>query len=141
MPLLLCGRLQEGLIGRIRLQQFGFQQDKCTQDAIHLIRRMQDLYADNKSHPLYFAFLDWEKAFDRVSPAALSLALKRIGTPPQLIDAINSLYLNPLFRIQDYNLTERSMNYSPDFRLSSGIRQGCPLSPFFVCDSHDCSYA
>ena len=45
--------------------QFGFVPGRGTTDAIFIIRQLQEKYmAANK--PLYFAFVDLEKAFDRV---------------------------------------------------------------------------
>ena len=73
---LLCTRLQIGLRDRTRPNQYGFQADKSTADAIHIIRRIQDLFKYHHDDPLYLCFLDWEKAFDRVSPEALVIALR-----------------------------------------------------------------
>ena len=84
---MLCNRLQEGLRDRIRTNQYGFQKDKSTVDALHIIRRIQDLFVDFPDTPLYLCFLDWEKAFDRVHPDALLFALTRIGAPQMYIDA------------------------------------------------------
>ena len=43
--------------------QFGFMPGKGTTDAIFIVRQMQEKYIKKK---LYFAFVDLEKAFDRV---------------------------------------------------------------------------
>ena len=49
----------------IDAMQFGFVPGRGTTDAIFIIRQLQEKYiAVNK--PLYFAFVDLEKAFDRV---------------------------------------------------------------------------
>ena len=45
--------------------QFGFMPGRGTTDAIFIVRQMQEKYlVANK--PLYLAFVDLEKAFDRV---------------------------------------------------------------------------
>ena len=45
--------------------QFGFMPGKGTTDAIFTVRQMQEKYGC-KIKKLYFAFVDLEKAFDRV---------------------------------------------------------------------------
>ena len=55
--------------------QFGFVPGRGTTDAIFIIRQLQEKYmAANK--PLYFAFVDLEKAFDRVPRKVLWWALR-----------------------------------------------------------------
>ena len=45
--------------------QFGFMPGRSTTDAIFIVRQLQEwFYAVNKT--LYMAFVDLEKAFDRV---------------------------------------------------------------------------
>ena len=70
--------------------QYGFRKDKSTADAIHLIRRIAE-HGQQTSNKLHMVLLDWEKAFDRVNPEALLVALRRIGTPQIYIDAIASM--------------------------------------------------
>ena len=45
--------------------QFGFMPGRGTTDAIFILRQMQEKYLAKK-HSLFFAFVDLEKAFDRV---------------------------------------------------------------------------
>ena len=45
--------------------QFGFMTGRSTTDAIFILRQLQEKYFGKKKN-LYFAFLDLEKAFDRV---------------------------------------------------------------------------
>ena len=69
-----------------------------------------------------------KKTFDRVHPDALLLALRRIGTPQHYIDAIAAIYSQPKFSVIDRNSSHSKPSEFLD--LKSGIRQGCPLSPF-----------
>ena len=48
-----------------RIRKFGFMPGKATTDAIFTVRQMQENYGC-KGKKLYFAFVDLEKAFDRV---------------------------------------------------------------------------
>jgi len=57
--------------------QFGFiMPGKGTTDAIFTVRQMQEEYGC-KGKKLYFAFVDLEKAFDRVPKVVTRWALRR----------------------------------------------------------------
>ena len=45
--------------------QFGFMPGRGTTDAIFLVKQLQEKYLGKKKN-LYFAFIELEKAFDRV---------------------------------------------------------------------------
>ena len=58
--------------------QFGFMQRRDTNDAMFLLRQMQEKFlAKNKN--LYFSFIDLEKAFDMVPGQVLWWAMRRLG--------------------------------------------------------------
>ena len=62
------GRIIEDLIPnivKIDDMQFGFMPGRGTTDAIFIVRQIQEAYI-RKNRNLYFAFVDLEKAFDRV---------------------------------------------------------------------------
>ena len=66
---------------RIRAQinlsdmQFGFMPGKGTTDAIFIIRQIQEKFLQ-RGKPLYFAFIDLEKAFDRIPREVVRWALR-----------------------------------------------------------------
>ena len=68
--------------------------------------------------------LGWEKAFDRVKQDKLIEALTRMNIDPKFINAINSLYSKPSFRVKIDGTKSKW------YDQKSGIRQGCPLSPY-----------
>ena len=68
--------------------------------------------------------LDWEKAFDKVKHDKLFEALERMSIPDKTLKAIKQLYKNPTFRIE---MEGRTSEWT---KQNSGIRQGCPLSPY-----------
>eukprot|EP00959_Pyramimonas_sp_CCMP1952_P333556 6985006-Pyramimonas_sp.AAC.1 len=74
--------------------------------------------------PLYLLFLDWEKAFDRVTHAALFSALERMQLPDKIVNVVKALYRNPTFQVGMDNYESKW------HRQDAGIRQGCPLSPY-----------
>ena len=69
-------------------------------------------------------FLDWEKAFDKVTHERLMEALHRLNVPQKIISIITSLYSDPKFKVV------KGTEHSDYKSQSSGIRQGCPLSPY-----------
>ena len=76
-------------------------------------------------------FLDLKAAFDSVSRNALWECLWRNGVPSKYISLLKALYINSESRVRVYG------KMSTPFITSSGVRQGCPISPFlfnFVID-------
>ena len=71
-----------------------------------------------------FTFLDWEKAFDKVDQKRMIEALKRLNIHDRMVANIAALYANPTFKV------EKGPDSSSWRSQSSGIRQGCPLSPY-----------
>lgn len=119
----LAARLYAGLDPVLRDNQFGFRQGRSTSDAIFLVRRLQDLVDAKRHQVLHLLFLDWSKAFDTIKPAALHLALRRLKVPPTMCKAILDLTASPVFRVVvDGEVSGLKTQ-------SSGIRQGCTLSP------------
>ena len=71
--------------------QFGFVPGRGTTDAIFIVRQLQEKYlAKNKN--LYFAFVDLEKAFDRVPRKVLWWAMRVVGIPEWIIAVVQSMY-------------------------------------------------
>ena len=68
--------------------------------------------------------LDWAKAFNSVSPAALAKALLRFGLPRHFVTVVEAIYKDRLFFVSD------KFSESAKHPQMFGISQGCPLSPF-----------
>ena len=103
--------------------QFGFRRAHSTQQAVFLARRAQD-QAEMSGTNLIFTLLDFEKAFDRVDQPKLLEALRRLNISGKTLGAIQAMYRNPRFFVKD--MQGKSVVHTQ----GSGIRQGCPLSPF-----------
>ena len=66
---------------RVRQSQYGFRKGRGSADAVFLVNRLIERACATKDGMLSVVLLDWSKAFDRVSPSAMILALKRFGIP------------------------------------------------------------
>ena len=90
---------------------------------IHLLRDLIDLVNKNNEEAC-FLFLDQEKAFDRVNHSFLFKVLQQFGFGESFIQWIRVLYANASTNVLINGfLTE-------NIALKSGVRQGCPLSPY-----------
>jgi hypothetical protein len=116
-------RIEAAVEERITKTQYGFRQSRSTAHAIYIIRRIQD-YAEQKGVAMNLALLDWEKAFDKVKHDKLYDALRKVGLSTHFVDVIKNCYTEPTFYVKDI------YGESKLKRKSSGIRQGCPLSPY-----------
>ena len=102
--------------------QFGFVPGRSTTDAIFVVRQLQEKYlAANKR--LYMAFVDLEKAFDRVPRKVIWLALGKLGVEEWLVGLVQGMYANARSRVRV------GEGYSEEFEVKVGVHQGSVLSP------------
>ena len=72
---------------------------------------------------IYFCFVDYAKAFDRVDHKKLWKILKEMGIPDHLTCLLRNLYAGQ-------KKTVRTGHGTTDwFQIRKGVRQGCILSP------------
>ena len=72
---------------------------------------------------IYFCFIDYAKAFDRVDHNTLWKILKKMGIPDQLTCLLRNLYAGQ-------EATVRTGHGTTDwFQVRKRVRQGCILSP------------
>ena len=107
-------RLRESVT--IDAMQFGFMPGKGTTDPIFIVRQLQEKYLE-KSKSLYFAFIDLEKAFDRVSRKVVSWALRRLEVCEWLVNAVMAMYkrCRTVVRTKEGN--------SDEFEVNVGVHQ------------------
>ena len=114
----------------IREQQAGFRPGRGCIDHIFTLR--QHLEHRNTFHrPTIVMFLDLKAAFDSVDREALFHCMLTQGGPPKYVNIPKALYSHTTGSVRVYGQLSRC------FESSSGVRQGCPLSPFlfnFVID-------
>ena len=122
-------RLKEaGAEKRIWPTQFGFKSGCGTAEALFLARRIIDKAWMLESGGTILMALDWAKAFDSISPAALRVCLQRFGLPAKFLSIISAIYADRRFTVRD---TGRESSAK---QQKFGVSQGCPLSPFlFSC--------
>ena len=70
--------------------QFGFVPGRGTTDAIIIFRQLLEKYIVAKK-PLYFAFMDLEKAFDRVLRKVLWWASRSLGAEEWAVRVIQGI--------------------------------------------------
>ena len=73
---------------------------------------------------LIMTLLDWEKAFDKVDREGMFIALERMNVDEKIINIIKQLYKRTEFKVEIDGVQ------SEWEEQCTGIRQGCPLSPY-----------
>ena len=79
---------------------------------------------ESRQSKTILVLLDWEKAFDKVRHDKLIEALERMGLPPKITTIIKNCYKKASFYT---SMDGKSSGWK---KQSTGIRQGCPLSPY-----------
>ena len=84
-------RIVDGLLRQVvSIDQFGFVPGRGTTDAIFVVRQLQKKYlAVNKR--LYMAFVDLEKAFDRVPLKVIWWALRKLGVEEWIMRLVQGM--------------------------------------------------
>ena len=95
--------------------QFGFRRGKSTSEPLFCVRRLQDL-AEAGHQNIILIF------FDRTSHQRLFE--ERMKIDAKMINHIKALYEHPFFK------TIEKTKKNEWTKQHSGIRQGCPLSPY-----------
>ena len=117
-------RIVDGLIRQLVSvddSQFGFAPGRGTTDAIFVVRQLQEKYlAANKR--LYMAFVDLEKAFDRVPRKVIWWALRKLGVEEWIVRLVQGMYANARSRVRV------GEGYSEEFEVKVGVHQGSVLS-------------
>ena len=104
--------------------QLGFREGRGTRDAICQIRPLSERMV-SKNKKIFACFIDYKKAFDKVSRSRLIQVLKRYEVPPEEIRLISNLYWSQTAQVRGKSEDSRS------FKIEKGVRQGCVLSPVF----------
>ena len=102
--------------------QFGFMSGKGTVDAIFIVRQLQEKFME-KRKDLFYAFVDLEKAFDRVPIYIVRWALRQLGVEEWLVQTVMVMY-------EKARTTVRTkQGSSEEFEVKVGVHQGSVLRP------------
>ena len=117
-------RVVESLIRQrveIDEMQCGFMSGRGTTDAIFIVRQLQEKHL-TANKPLYMAFVDLEKAFERVPQDVIWWAMRKLGIDEWLVRLVQSMYTDVRSRVRVGN------GYSEEFGVAVGVHQGsvCP---------------
>ena len=110
---------REGWLGEM---QGGFRRGRGTMDNLFVLTSIMDR-AHKMKKPLYIAFLDLRKAFDRVWREGLWQCLDELGLGGKFLSLVKSLYNNHKRTINT------SGGYTEWIHCNRGVKQGCVLSP------------
>ena len=120
---MLQARLLESCEHKLRPTQFGFRPHRSTLHPLFTVRRAME-WSTMTNTPLHLLFLDWKQAFDSLDHTAMLEALARLGLSNKMLAAVSSIYRDPTF------ITKGFQGQIATGTVGSGIRQGCPLSPY-----------
>lgn len=116
-------RVEQGIDDILQETQFGFRKKRGTDGAIHCIRRAIVKCVASGTE-VFAVLLDWEKAFDKISREAMFEAFERFRMPPKMQKVLKSFFANTRFAV------EMEGKESEWLEQKTGVRQGCPLSPY-----------
>lgn len=117
--------------GKLNANQFGFRPNRSTTDCVFILQSIiEDTLA--KKQDLLCAFVDFQKAFDKVNRDLLYYKLWSIGASTKIIKLVKCMYSSVEICVKhDHNVSETFMSYQ-------GVKQGEPMSPllflFFIND-------
>ncbi|CAH8590969.1 unnamed protein product [Dicrocoelium dendriticum] len=106
-----------------REEQAGFRPGRGCIDQIFTPRQILEL-RHAYQRPTIAVFIDICAVFDSVDRTALWHCLLRNGVPETFVSILRAVYSLTSDRVRAYG------KLSPTFVVYSGVRQGCPISPF-----------
>ncbi|EYB83113.1 hypothetical protein Y032_0342g3027 [Ancylostoma ceylanicum] len=103
--------------------QFGFIPERSAIDAIFIARQVMEKYRE-KNKPCHIAFLDLEKAYDRLPRSILWEVMRERGIPEYMVNIVQDMYDGATARVRTVHGT------TSKFTIAVGVHQGSALSPF-----------
>ena len=107
---------------RVRPNQGGFRPGRGCIDQLFTLRRVLE-HRYKYQQPTVTCFIDFKAAFDSVDRESLWSIMLEDGVPTKIVNLIRAYYASTKSRIRVYG------EESAEFTVTSGVRQGCPLSP------------
>ena len=119
----IANRIKKVIPNVINQDQTGFIKGRFIGENIRLIDSLIK-YSVDRNIPGLLLFLDFEKAFDTLEWHFIRKALQHFGFGQSLINWVNVFYSSAESCVLNNGWASNL------FRLSRGVRQGCPLSPY-----------
>ena len=114
--------MRKGIDGILREEQAGFRANRSCNDQIFVLRTIVEQSMEWNSS-LYINYIDFEKAFDSIHHLSLWKILELYGFPGKIINILKDMY-------SDNQCCVRHENQQSDwFKVRTGVRQGCVISP------------
>jgi hypothetical protein len=121
--IVLLRRIQAKVDQLLRDEQAGFRSGRSCSEQIFALRIILEQSLEFQK-PLAINFVDFKKAFDSVHRESLWQIARLYGIPQRFINVFQSLY-------DDSRCCVKTESGATDFfRIDTGVRQGCILSPF-----------
>ena len=102
--------------------QAGFRAGRGTPDNLFVLRHIIDAAAARKQ-PLFCAYVDFSKAYDRVDRGVLWRVLRGCGLHGAALSTVQAMYESVRMQVRMRG------KLGPAFESGVGVKQGCPLSP------------
>ena len=118
---ILIDRIRNGTDGIFGEEQCRFRRGRECVDQIFTARDVSEKYT-SKGKDVYWAFMDLEKAYDRIDREALWTVLQGYGVRGAVLQAVKSFYVGSRACVRVGNEVSRW------FEVKTGLRQGCVMS-------------
>ena len=102
--------------------QFGFRHGRGTIDAAFILKHVIDRYGVDRK-PVFAAFIDFKKAYDRVDRGLLWRCLQSMGLHGACLETLKLMYHDVRLRVRIGG------KLGPEFKSTVGVKQGDPISP------------
>ena len=103
-------------------EQGGFRAGRGYVDQIFTLKQIGEKAREKKA--VYVGFIDMEKSYNRVNKEALWQVLRIYDVGGKYLSGIKSMYVDSLACVRVRG------GESEQFRINSGVRQGCIMSPW-----------
>jgi Reverse transcriptase (RNA-dependent DNA polymerase)/Endonuclease-reverse transcriptase len=120
---MVIGRVQKVTQESISEVQCGFMPGRGCSDQIFTVQQLIEKCED-VGKKLFVAFVDLEKAYDRVNRSMLWSVLDEYGVKGRLLGAVKAMYEGSKACVR------MNGGLSEWFEVSRGVRQGCVMSPW-----------
>lgn len=119
---IILDRIAPSVESRLRKEQAGFRRGRSCIDQINTLRIIVEQSREFNSS-LCLLFIDFERAFDSLNQAVMWKILAKYGIPEKVIEVIQDLYQDASLKVVHRG------TIGTGFQVTSGVKQGCILSP------------